>query len=270
LENNTIEQISELQRLWDLEKQLICLLEDFDRNKAVSYSKKNKFSEDGFSSSALSGAQKPHVSQIILSSNDLSYSGGRNESSARFTGGSMSERIRHLEQMLGETPSNKEQKKFLTFDEKSVELEQIERILGCTPNRQKTPNNQKETSGQPEPLTAELEQKIHRLSIEILESRKKAGLNAPVCDKTTARDIDIALGGNGTFFENGVAVIIPNTPLGKTCPHQIKEGQYPTVLRCVVCPANYGDSAERLEMWFSFIKKRQEDNKQQKKKKEQS
>jgi hypothetical protein len=243
------------EELWALEQQLIPLLTEWEQAKTMQESSKKKVDQDGF---VLPSQQEKANSKLILpgsfyaqQSHSLHH---KEERSKQYLGGSMAARLQYLEDLANKSETSS--KKILTFDKNAVEFDEIEKMLqSTTMNRgvHKTKENQ--------PVAGALEQKMHELSSKILQLRKEMGLHDRVCDHTNAYDLNILMGGNGTYNSDGKTEEIPKEPLSKTCPH--RNMKYPILLRCVVCPANYADSAKRLDTWLEFVKNQQQENKKQ-------
>lgn len=248
-----------LHELWKYEQELIAILHDIDHKNIIQENKKKIFSLDGF-------IEKQDKNRMPHGLNDVSFFGHHavaptiSQSDprppAKFQGGSLSERIKQLESLSGKCQKNT--KNILTFDENSVELSQILAMLngGTEPNK-KTCNSVHSYTKELNSEAPNLEPKARDLSQKILELRQELGLHW-LCDTITVKEVNIKMGGDGNFINaEGKQEALPSIPLGQNCPHR----QCTSILRCVVCPANYSESAERFNNWLDYIKNQQEANK---------
>lgn len=268
-ENAVIKKENVFEPLWELEKQLIVCLDELDQKKAAKKANAQKFTVDGViqhaSTRTVNRPYRPTVPAIILPTNSSSPSFSQQSPGRRqqFQGGSIADRLKYLEDIAPK--AEKTSGKILTIDQNSVELEELDRMLRGGTLPQRSVHNDvgaNRVTDIAQELT-EVEKKVHDLSIKILELRKENGLEKWICDYLTVYDINIKMGGDGTFIdsETGSSQPMPKHPLSKTCPHRHETSQYPRVLRCVVCPANYSDTPERFDAWLDYVKARQEANK---------
>lgn len=93
------------------------------------------------------------------------------------------------------------------------------------------------------------------LSVDILTVRREYNLAEPECDIMSPKDIDIKLGGDGTFQNSdGERQTLPSTPLSKTCTG--RKGQVGKdrvwLLECVLCPVYYANENARIKQWLEF------------------
>lgn len=106
-----------------------------------------------------------------------------------------------------------------------------------------------------------LQQEATALSSEILIIKQKLCIDKPVCETLSAKDLNIKMGGDGSFYDkDGNAHLIASEPLSKSCIG--KKGQVGKnkvwLLECVLCPAYYADSDSRFKQWVDFSSTRKE------------
>lgn len=249
-------------KLWEYEKQLIDILQALDQNKTIKEGEKKKFNVDGFGESEDKNHThlkniKPMFLPFEQTYTQTPVSQTRNN---KFQGGSLMARIDYLESLSNQDEKNK--KKILTFEENSIELDEIMNMLqrGTEPSLKQSPAVHKtQNISCVANSVSDIERQASSLSNKILELRTELGLSW-LCDKLTICDINKKMGGDGYFTNSdGEQEKMPDIPAGKNCPHR----KYAGILRCVVCPANYSESPERLNNWLDYTKKKQKENKNQ-------
>jgi len=244
-----------IEELWEYEKKLIDILHDLDQKHTIQEGQKKTFSVDGFLEK--NNERKTKVLPSFISEQfaptAAPYGNFAQQPREKFQGGSLLERIKHLESLSNADSGG--QKKILTFEENSVELDElIDLVKGGTGQ---FPKIQTHVHTNPCLDIGGVEQQAHDLSHKILSLRKDLGCQW-LCDSITVYELNMKMGGDGNFINaEGQTESLPKTALGQNCPHRQSGG----VLRCVVCPANYSENKERFDNWLDYIKNKQDLNK---------
>lgn len=242
--------ISDTEKMWELEKQLIACLDEI-RTLATKLEGGRKVTWD------LQPQPQPANAGIILLGNNAHHvvAPPSRPRSQQFLGGSLSSRLDYADKMqpsFGENPDS------MGFEKNNLANE--DRLLSLFMSRQRTEKKQEQGAEDLQKLQ-DYRLKANRLSCEIFKLRQSLGLELWLCDKTSAKALNIKMGGDGTFTDSdGNIMVMPETPLSQNClGRKGQVGAETWIMECVLCPVNYLDTAERLQAWKAYFETRKDE-----------
>ena len=248
--------MADFETLWGLEQQLIACIDEIKTLATTAEGSREITWREGASpgqDSVLQQSPAPRQSRIILpgSANDFLPPPNTNNNSGRrqqFMGGSLRDRIAYIDEnscgpCARDTSSASAQKNNLAFEERLISS-------FISSQKRQAPSNDLTTKNESGDIQS-LRLKAHGLSCQIFEKRQTMGLKMWLCDQTSAKDINIKIGGDGTFKDqDGNIVLMPDAPLSKTClGRKGRVGDSLWIMECVLCPVNYIDNDERFIAW---------------------
>lgn len=236
-----------LETLWELEKQLIVCLDEI-RTLATKLEGGRKITWDLQTQPASPGI-------ILLGDNNHYPSMPCRERPRQFLGGTLSSRLDYADKAQPSVYGNRD---FTGFEKNNLANE--DRLLSLFMSRQRTEKKQEHGEENFQKLH-DCRLKASKLSCEIFQTRQALGLQLWLCDKTSAKELNIKMGGDGTFKDSyGNIMVMPEAPLSKNClGRKGQVGAETWIMECVLCPVNYLDTVERLQAWKEYFETRKEE-----------